>query len=155
MAVFPDKPISYFYRIGGADAFKLFSEGKRWFMGNMRGGGVCLSFPRQLALDFVNWAEENINSLCPHDDDRVSMFLAEHAAPMYHPIPSLVEHLGRTSTWNAEYKRKSPVGGSQYAALWIGEEIDPEKVNWNCGKELPDKMILRPAKSFRRWRKTK
>ena len=153
ITIVPDKPISYFYRVGPADAFKLFSEGKRWFIGGMRGGGVCLSLPRQMAIDFVSWAEENINNFCPHDDDRLSMFLAEYSIPMFHTIPSLVEHLGRTSTWNAEYKRRSPVGGSQYAALWIGEDIDPAGVDWNPGKEIPSKMTMRSANSFKRWRK--
>jgi hypothetical protein len=155
LALAPSEVVSYFLAGDSELACKLFANNQRWYINGIRGGGVCLALPRNMAVDFVSWADSNVAENYPHDDARLGIYCAEYSLPVYHTIPSLVEHLGRSSTWNTAANKRGPAGGMVFASLWLGEELDPETMDWSAGLERPQKLNITPTRAYgNRWRKT-
>lgn len=93
--------------------------------------GPAVIWPSHLIVEFLNWQERFIDAAFAWDNVRVSMWLIKTARQSFATVPSLVQHLGCTS---------SILGlnhPSKVAAWWIGEDRSGADVDWTRGREAP------------------
>src|SRR5262249_54370050 len=95
----------------------------------MRSGPVALAFPRELAKAFITdkdvfehrWERDELAATCI--GDVISIWAYERGVPVWLPTPSLVQHVGDTSTiWPLARAR-----GKRQAILFVGNEQRKDK----------------------------
>jgi hypothetical protein len=73
---------------------RLIAEGRSWFVsdGNLWGAGVL--YPAAVLLEARAWIDAHISEAYPHDDGAVGLWCRATGRKIWHPVWSLIEHVG-------------------------------------------------------------
>lgn len=142
MPYLPQQLISLYIGATGATALqRAAAKNQHWLRGGSLGGtSICLE--RARVLDLMQWSDENIDPVYPHDDRVYCVWLEALNQPPWFTSPSLVQHghfLSRMGHPNR--KAQSP--------YFIEDSLSALEIDWTLGLEDPVRNSYRLPASTR------
>jgi len=142
--IVPDKPISLFamkrksYIMNGkkiTDIKYYIRECKeknmRWLVLNKLNWGVSVLLPTKFIRPMISYVDKHC--YFPQDDFRIAYYFLHKGIPIWHPIPSLVDHRTEGGSLVSPLYMGRDSQKGRCAEYFIGENVSALSVNWNIG----------------------
>ena len=104
--------------------------------------GQAFMMPVTIVTDFLTWTDRHIRDEFKWDDSRVGMFLVDQHIPAMVCAPSLVEHLGASSSI-AGIPNKNKV-----ARWFIGANKSGLEIDWQSGMNNPVRGVSSLSRNY-------
>ena len=130
--IFPNEAITLF--TNNKAASKEYAKGNRWLRQKIWYYTQAYIMPFAVMQDMFEWIEKNVKrDERMSDDERLAMYFYFNNLPVLTTVPSLVEHIGWSSTLVSYDRPLTDYLNNKdhrMASLFMGVDQDPLKIDW-------------------------